>query len=99
MPATRIAIIDAHPDPDAARFCDALARAYAEGAEGAGLSVRRIDLAGADVPMLRKPRDWTDAPPPEPIRACQDVNRLGGSRRDHLSALARHHAGAAEGLF
>jgi putative NADPH-quinone reductase len=42
----QIALIDGRPDPDRARFCHALADAYAEAGETAGHTVRRIVEAG-----------------------------------------------------
>ncbi|MES2097959.1 MAG: NAD(P)H-dependent oxidoreductase [Pseudomonadota bacterium] len=70
--AARIALIDAHPDPDPARFIHALAARYQAGAEAAGHELRRIDLAGMDFPLLRSRHDW-DARPPAAIAAAQDT--------------------------
>jgi putative NADPH-quinone reductase len=39
--ARNIAIVDGHPDPDKARFCHALAAAYAEAAQSAGHTLAR----------------------------------------------------------
>lgn len=55
--AKRITIIDGHPDPDGARFCHALANAYAEDAGKASHSVRRLTLAQLEFPILRSKRD------------------------------------------
>ena len=71
--ATRITIIDGHPDPDGARFCHALANAYAEGAAEAGHSVRRLTLAQIDVPILRSKQDWETGAPSPSIRECQEA--------------------------
>ncbi|MEH6719162.1 MAG: NAD(P)H-dependent oxidoreductase [Aurantimonas endophytica] len=54
----RILIILAHPDPEPGRFCRALADAYREGAESAGHSVRQIDLATLEIPILRSQEDF-----------------------------------------
>ncbi|MCW3837886.1 NAD(P)H-dependent oxidoreductase [Sphingomonas canadensis] len=69
----KIALIDAHPDPDPARFVHALAVAYAEGAEAGGHAVRRIDLARLDFPLLRSPADWKTGTPVADIIAAQEV--------------------------
>ncbi len=66
-----VAIIDGHPDPEPARFCHALAQAYAEGANAAGHDVTRLSLAEIDVPVLRSQRDWEDGEAPAAIRAAQ----------------------------
>lgn len=54
----RILLIVGHPDPDAARLCRALARAYADGAREVGHEVREIDIARIDFPMLRTAQDF-----------------------------------------
>lgn len=63
-PTRKIAIIDAHPDPDPARFIHALADAYGEGARGAGHEVRQIMLGDINLPILHSRDDWmqNDAP-------------------------------------
>ena len=69
----RIALIDAHPDPDSSRFCHALANAYAAGAARGGHSVRRILLAQLDVPFLRSRGAWEEMPPTKAIQECQNT--------------------------
>lgn len=54
----RILIIQGHPDGLAPHFCHALAQAYREGAEQAGHSVRVLDVAALDFPLLRTQADW-----------------------------------------
>ena len=49
---TRILIIQGHPDPDPARYCRALAAAYAEGAREGGHEIRVLDLAALSIPPL-----------------------------------------------
>ncbi len=71
--AKRITIIDGHPDPDGARFCHALANAYAEGAGEAGHSVRRLTLAQIEFPILRSKQDWETGAPSPSIRECQEA--------------------------
>lgn len=67
-----IAIIQGHPDASGGHLCHALAEAYAAGAESAGHTVRRIEVAALDFPILRAREDWTGAEPPPDIRAAQE---------------------------
>lgn len=68
---TRITIIDGHPDCDRARFVHALADAYAKGAVARGHSVRRVDVATLDFPILRARDDWEKGRPSADIAAAQ----------------------------
>jgi putative NADPH-quinone reductase len=72
MPS-RIALIQAHPDPAGGHLCHALAQAYAEGAREAGREVRVIDVARLDFPLLRSPKDWNDGEVPASLRPAQDA--------------------------
>jgi putative NADPH-quinone reductase len=54
----KIAILDAHPDPDLARYIHALADAYCEGAREAGHEVRHIMLGDINMPILHSRDDW-----------------------------------------
>lgn len=63
----RIGIIDGHPDGDPARYCHALADAYADGARQAGHEVRLLRLADLDFPILLDRGSW-EAP-----HACADL--------------------------
>jgi putative NADPH-quinone reductase len=76
----KIALIDGHPDPDRARFCHALAGAYAEAAESAGHTVRRITIAEIEFPILRSAQTWETGDPTPEIRQCQEA--IGWA--DHL---------------
>jgi putative NADPH-quinone reductase len=67
----RITIIDGHPDPDPARYCHALAGAYASGAAEASHAVKRITIAELDVPLLRSQCDWEDGAPSNSLTAAQ----------------------------
>ena len=58
--ATRIAIIDGHPDRDRSHFVHALADAYADGAKEAGHDVRMVTVAELDFPILRSPAEWME---------------------------------------
>ena len=68
----RILILEGHPDPRPARFCHALADAYAEGAAAAGHELRRVSVAALDVPLLADRQEWETGDPPAPIRRLQD---------------------------
>ena len=63
----RIGIIDGHPDGDPARFCHAVADAYADGARQVGHEVRLLRLADLDFPILQDRNTW-EAP-----HACPDL--------------------------
>lgn len=67
----RIAIIDGHPDPDPARLCHELARAYADGAEAAGHEARAITVSRLDFPLLRSASEWSAAAAPCDLSDCQ----------------------------
>lgn len=69
MAARRILVIDAHPDPDPARFVHALAKAYEAGA--GGHEVRTMTLAKLRFPFLRSTADWTDGKPSPAIAKAQ----------------------------
>jgi len=69
--ATRIAIIQGHPDAAGSHFGHALADAYAEAAGTAGHEVRRIEVAQLVFPWLRSKQEWEHAEAPPPIRDAQ----------------------------
>ncbi len=69
----RIAIIDAHPDPDPKRFGHALVSAYAHAAKESGHEVREIRLAGKDIPILQSRSQWMDEPMPADVKPGQDA--------------------------
>lgn len=77
MTARRIVIIQGHPDPDPARFCRALAGAYAGGAEEAGHEVRYIDVTALDFPLLRTEEEFGSGDPPPAIAEAQDTIKWG----------------------
>jgi len=66
----RILVVIGHPDPHPARFCRALAEAYADGARLAGHEVELVDLAALAFPVLRNRDEW-QAPPSADILAAQ----------------------------
>lgn len=78
--ARRILVVNGHPDGDPARFCAALARAYAAGARAAGHAVEELALAGLDLPLLRSKADYDRGEAPAGLRAGQEAIR----RAEHL---------------
>ena len=56
--ASRITIIQGHPDSASHHLLHAMADAYAEGATAAGRKVRRIEVAKLDFPLLRTQEDF-----------------------------------------
>lgn len=69
----RIAIIDAHPDPDPGRFGHALVSAYAHAAKEVGHEVREIRLAGKGIPILQSRSQWMEDPVPADVKPGQDA--------------------------
>lgn len=83
MSSRRILVLDAHPDPDPARFVHALARTYADAADAAGHEVVILHLATLDFPILRQPADWLHGEAPAVIaRAQSDIEWA-----DHLAVF------------
>jgi putative NADPH-quinone reductase len=68
-----IAIIDAHPDPDPARYIHVLAAAYVDGAREAGYEVRDIRLADHSIPPLVSRDSWTHDRVPIGVKPGQDA--------------------------
>lgn len=67
----RIAIIQGHPDPRATHLGHALAFAYADGAVEAGHTVRNVNVATLDFPVLHTREDWEKQEAPPAIRNAQ----------------------------
>lgn len=75
---TRILILDGHPDANPARFCHALADAYASGAIAGGHEVRRIRLCDLDFPTLTRRADWEGSVAPDAVATVQaDITWAG----------------------
>ena len=68
----RILLIEGHPDTGERHLNHVLADAYAEGALAAGHTVRRVDVATLDFPLLRSPHDWQQGEVPPGLKAAQD---------------------------
>lgn len=67
----QIVIIQGHPDPAGGHFCHALADAYAQAAELEGHTIRRVEVAQLDFPLLRTAEAYTQGPTPAPIIGVQ----------------------------
>jgi len=72
-PPRRVAIIDAHPDPDPHHLIHALADACARGARRAGHKVRRVNIAEMNFPILHSAKAWRDTHISEDIRHSQEA--------------------------
>ncbi|MGZ3273885.1 MAG: NAD(P)H-dependent oxidoreductase [Caulobacteraceae bacterium] len=70
--ATKVLVINGHPDSRGDRLCAALAAAYAEGAESGGLSVRRLAIGDLNIPILNRAADFSAPAPEGVIRQAQD---------------------------
>jgi putative NADPH-quinone reductase len=64
-------VILGHPDPSEARLNRALAHCYADAAMAAGHTVRTIDVATLNFPMLRRADEFLSNAPPGAIAASQ----------------------------
>ncbi len=93
--ASRIAIIQGHPDTAPERFCRALADAYAAGAARAGHEVRRIDVAAIDFPLIRNQAQFERGSPPQGVAAAQETLRWA----DHWVIVYPLWLGDAPALF
>ncbi len=72
MSIKRILLIQGHPDPKRGHLCHALAQAYADGATAAGHSLRRVDVAQLDFPLLRSAEEFEHSPLPPALKPAQD---------------------------
>jgi len=66
-----ILIIDGHPDPSPERLSSALAKAYRDGAEAAGHSVRQIDVGAIRFSPLRNAAEFASQPTDKAIIDAQ----------------------------
>ena len=71
MTSRRIVFIEGHPDPEQGHLCQTLADAYAEGAQRAGHTVRRVQVARLDFPLLRSQDDWEHGALPPCLQQAQ----------------------------
>jgi putative NADPH-quinone reductase len=68
----RILLIQAHPDAGRPHWCHALAASYAKGAEAAGHTVRQVNLATLDFPLLKSQHEWEEGSVPASLKPAQD---------------------------
>lgn len=82
---SKILVINGHPDPAETTLCDALAKAYIDGAREAGHEVTVADLGNLDFPLLRNAKQWQagKAVTPEVLRPFQDAAR----KADHFAII------------
>jgi putative NADPH-quinone reductase len=71
MTAKRIVLIQGHPDATVPHLCHALAAAYAAGAEEAGHTVRWIQVAEIDFPLLYSQQAWEEGALPAGLQQAQ----------------------------
>lgn len=69
--AKQILIIHGHPDASGSHFGHALVTQYAEGARQAGHSVRIIEVAALEFPVLRRAEDFQNGQPVPAIASAQ----------------------------
>ncbi len=72
MQPRNILLIQGHPDAGAPHLCHALADAYAQGATGAGHTVRRLTVANLQFPLLASQADWENGELPPALQPAQD---------------------------
>lgn len=70
-----IAIIQGHPDTSSQRLTRGLATAYAQGARAAGHTVRIIDVAVIEFPLLHSQQMFDADTAPQSIREAQETIR------------------------
>ncbi|MDO9290534.1 MAG: NAD(P)H-dependent oxidoreductase [Hydrogenophaga sp.] len=68
----RILLVNGHPDAGERHLIHTLIEAYAEGAQAAGHTLRRVDVAALDFPLLRSQRDWEHGALPPSLQSAQD---------------------------
>lgn len=68
----RVLLIQGHPDPGGGHLCHALSDAYAAGAKSAGHSVRSLQVASLNFPLLGSKQDWEKGNLPVSLKPAQD---------------------------
>lgn len=72
MNTKRILLIQGHPDASEPHLCHALASSYTKGAEDAGHTVRRVNVATLEFPLLRSQKDFETGTVPANLKTAQD---------------------------
>ena len=75
MTSKDILLIQGHPDTTTPHLCHALAAAYASGALESGHSVRSLNVAELEFPLLRSQKAWEDSELPANLQQAQDTIR------------------------
>ena len=68
----RILILQGHPDASQPHLCHALASSYSAGAEGAGHTVKHVNVAEVDFPLLHTQKDFETGTVPVNLKTIQD---------------------------
>ena len=71
MQSQRILLIQGHPDASVRHLGHSLEDAYAQGAEAAGHTVRRVHVATLDFPLLKTQKDWMEGTLPLALQSAQ----------------------------
>jgi putative NADPH-quinone reductase len=93
--ASRVVIIDGHPDVGAGRYVHALAEAYRKGAEAAGHDVRSINVGKFNFKSVRSNADFQKGTPPVAISEAQETVRWA----DHIVIIYPLWLGSMPGLL
>jgi putative NADPH-quinone reductase len=72
MMSKRILIIQGHPDISQPHLCHALAASYNTGAQSAGHSVKHVNVAELDFPLLRSQKDFETGTVPTSLKSIQN---------------------------
>ncbi len=67
----RILTIQGHPDASEPHLCHALATSYNVGAQSAGHSVKHVNVAELDFPILRSEKDFVSGSVPASLKPIQ----------------------------
>ena len=68
----RILLIQGHPDASQPHLCHALASSYNVGAQSAGHSVKHVNVAELDFPLLRSQKDFETGLVPVSLKPVQN---------------------------
>ena len=68
-----ILLINGNPDPSPEKLTSALTKAYREGAEDSGCTVRQIDVGGISFPWLHNAEEFASEAADKPIIEAQDA--------------------------
>jgi len=71
--ATKILIINGHPDPAPERLCAALANVYGNGARSGGHFVKRLDVGAMDFAFITSADSFASGPAPKVILEAQQA--------------------------